>query len=105
MNEVTLNSRQLKNTEQAILNLDELKNCEMAVLVIRLLPFMQPEAQEFSLNNICRLSTMNSRNQLKSCNNLLLTNIIDLLNFHNKFSVISIGKNLQPILQIAKMII
>jgi hypothetical protein len=91
INEVTLNNKQLMNPEHAILSLDELNNCDMAVLVIKLLPFMQELAQEFTLNNLCRLSTLNTRNQLKSCNNSILISFIDLLNFHDKFSSSSIG--------------
>ena len=92
INEVTLAGKQLSNPEQALLKLEDLKNCEMAVLLVKLLPFMQEQAQEFSLNNICRLCTLNSRNQLKACNNLLLNNLIELLSSHNKFSSLSIEK-------------
>jgi hypothetical protein len=64
----------------------------MAALLINLLPYMQKTAQEFSLNNICRLCTLNNRNQLKSCKNSLLLNLIKLLNDYNKFTSKSMEK-------------
>ena len=64
----------------------------MAVLFIKLLPFMEQSAQEFSLNHIFRLWTINIRNKLKACKHLLLLNLINLLNFHNKFNFVSIER-------------
>lgn len=58
----------------------------MAVLLIRLSPFMKKSAQEFSLNNICRLCTLNMKNQIQACNNNMLLHFIELLTFHNRFS-------------------
>ena len=53
---------------------------------------MERSAQEFSLNHICRLCVVNIRNKLKACKNFLLLNLIDLLNYHNKFNLTSIEK-------------
>jgi len=53
---------------------------------------MEKSAQEFSLNHICRLCTINIRNKLKACKHLLLLNLINLLNFHNKFNFLSIER-------------
>ena len=92
---MTLSNKQLAspNLEQIFTNSDDLQNCEMAVLLIKLLPFMEHSAQEFSLANICRLCVANIRNQLKACKRSLLLNLIDLLNYHNKFNLVSIGMN------------
>lgn len=70
---------------------DSLDNCDMAILLIKLLPFMQQPAQEYFLNNICRLCILNNRNQLKSCKNMLLMNFCQLLEFHDKFTLNLIG--------------
>jgi hypothetical protein len=53
---------------------------------------MEQSAQEFSLNHICRLCTINIRNKLKACKHLLLLNLIITLNFNNKFNFISIER-------------
>jgi hypothetical protein len=66
------NSSNNKIVKKSFDSLVELENCNMAVLVIKLLPFMQQMAQEFSLNNICRLCVLNIRNQLRACKNMLL---------------------------------
>lgn len=102
VNEVTLSAKQELNLDREIFRLDELKNCEMSELLIKLLPFMQEEAQEFSLNNTCRLCTLNHRNQLKSCNNKLLFNLICLLESHDKFSSASIEKLFRTIQSLGK---
>ena len=86
------NKQQLADPERYLSNIDDLNNCEMAVLFIKLLPFMEQPAQEFSLNNICRLCVVNTRNKLKACKNFLLLNLIGLLNFHTKFNSTSIEK-------------
>lgn len=82
----------MPSPDQLLNNLNELKNCEMAVLLIKLLPFMQNTAQDLSLSHICRLCFVNHRNQLKACKYSLLYNLIDLLNYHQKFSMNSTGK-------------
>lgn len=79
--------------EKSLTYLDSLENSEMAVLLIKLLPFMKQSAQEFSLNNICRLCTLNIKNQIKSCKNAMLLNLIRLLHNHKKFDYGLIGNN------------
>ncbi len=64
----------------------------MASLAIRLLPYMQQSAQEFSLNNVCRLCVLSMRNQLKACKNSLLLDLINLLEHHDKFDLALIQK-------------
>jgi hypothetical protein len=69
----------------------ELQNCDMAVLLIKLMPFMQPSAQEISMATICRLTTASSRNQLRACQTSLLQQLIRLLEHHQTFSYSLIG--------------
>ena len=86
------NSSNKKLAKKSFDSLVELENCHMAVLLIKLLPFMQQTAQEFSLNNICRLCVLNIRNQLRACKNMLLFYLIDLLNYHERFEFVLIQK-------------
>ena len=90
--EISLTTKQSVNLEKHLNSTEDLNNCEMAVLFIRLLPFMDKSAQEFSLNHICRLCVVNIRNKLKACKHYLLLNLIDLLNFHSKLNPASIEK-------------
>ncbi|CAF0785781.1 unnamed protein product [Brachionus calyciflorus] len=82
--------------------LDDLENTEMAVLKIKLIPYMQPTAQEFSLNNISRLCTLNIKNQLKSCKNNLLFNLIRLLKHHSELCPNLIEKLFRTIQSLGK---
>jgi hypothetical protein len=98
MNEMIC-EKQFSRNRQAVLNLeknafsflDDVRNCEMSVLMIRLVPYMQPVAQEFSLRNICHLCTVNFKNIVKSCQNSILFDLIDLLNYHRQIKSTLIG--------------
>jgi hypothetical protein len=91
--EKTFTNRQaVDNLEKnAFSFLDDVRNCEMSVLMIRLVPYMQPVAQEFSLRNICHLCTISYKNIVKSCQNSILFDLIDLLNFHKQIKSNLIG--------------
>jgi len=53
---------------------------------------IEPSAQEFTLKNLCNLCIVNIRNQLRACKNHLLFSLIELFNYHEKFSRNSIQK-------------
>jgi hypothetical protein len=83
---------QLINLEKnAFSFLDDVRNSDMTVLVIRLVPFMQPVAQEFSLRNICHLCTVSFRNIVRSCQSGILAELVDLLNYHKQINSSLIG--------------
>jgi hypothetical protein len=67
----------------------------MAILLVKLIPYMNnnivnsnlnASAQDFSLNNICSLCTITSKNVIQSCKSSILNAFIYLLNEHKKLS-------------------
>jgi hypothetical protein len=64
----------------------------MAALLIKLLPFLEKEQKIYILDYLCKICTLNHKNQFKACKENLLFNFIEILSNHQCFESFMIDR-------------